>query len=76
MNPVRAALAAVASMADTWEQRFSEVDPDPAYSHNDPSQYAEGIVHVSAGDSAQVRYRTSLLQVVGPEAADKLRAIP
>lgn len=68
MSQAKAKMAALAEWHDEWQRRHvATVTVDPTYSSNDPSQYAETIVDMSASQQAEDEYWDKALAILGIE---------
>lgn len=52
---------------DTWVAKYAtQVEPDPRYSHDGPSQYPEGIVAVSCTPEMDAEYMKMIAPYLTP----------
>jgi hypothetical protein len=55
----------IARVYQEWaDERATQVVPDPAHSHTDPSQYTEGIIALSAGAKADAELHRRVRQAL------------
>lgn len=58
-------LAIIARVHQEWAlEQAGRVEPDPTYSHNDPSQYTEGVETLSASPEAQADLARRTIQAL------------